>query len=251
MKITTTEIRQIIKEETTKVLEAYEMADLTDRDPDSPMTDQERMMDQWTTNATKELFDGILVGGTVSFPTGERGSLDDFLAALGNMVVTGGVSNKQAMGMIRELAGAAHSAMERVSANFVDEDYIEDQKFDRGEGDYSAYVDQERDGDLGDMEMFEEGSGDDAKKIKRLEDEYLQKRSGAALAALTKLEKMGKYKMSSLKKKMKLKKERKLTKAEKGKREEVAKAIERDNPDMPMDKKMAIATATAKKSSKS
>jgi hypothetical protein len=50
---------------------------------------------------------------------------------------------------------------------------------------------------------------------------------------------------------MKLKKERKLTKAEKGKREEVAKAIERDNPDMPMDKKMAIATATAKKSSKS
>jgi len=44
------------------------------------------------------------------------------------------------------------------------------------------------------------------------------------------------------------KNERKLTPAELKKREKVAKAIERDNPDMPMDKKMAIATATAKKS---
>ena len=41
--------------------------------------------------------------------------------------------------------------------------------------------------------------------------------------------------------------EKKLTPAEKKKREEVAQAIERDNPDMPMDKKMAIATAQAKK----
>lgn len=42
--------------------------------------------------------------------------------------------------------------------------------------------------------------------------------------------------------------ERSLTPAEKKKREEVAQAIERDNPSMPMSKKMAIATATAKKS---
>lgn len=41
--------------------------------------------------------------------------------------------------------------------------------------------------------------------------------------------------------------EKTLTPAEKKKREEIAKAIERDDPDMPMDKKMAIATATAKR----
>ena len=41
--------------------------------------------------------------------------------------------------------------------------------------------------------------------------------------------------------------EKKLTKAEKKKREEIAKAIEKDDPNMPMDKKMAIATATAKR----
>jgi hypothetical protein len=41
--------------------------------------------------------------------------------------------------------------------------------------------------------------------------------------------------------------EKTLTSAEMKKREEVAQAIERDNPDMPMSKKMAIATAQAKK----
>jgi len=41
--------------------------------------------------------------------------------------------------------------------------------------------------------------------------------------------------------------EKKLTPNEKKKREEVAKAIQRDNPQMPMDKKMAIATSVAKK----
>ena len=41
--------------------------------------------------------------------------------------------------------------------------------------------------------------------------------------------------------------EKMLTKAEMKKREEVAKAIKRDDPGMPMGKKMAIATATAKK----
>jgi len=42
-------------------------------------------------------------------------------------------------------------------------------------------------------------------------------------------------------------KEKILTAAEKRKREEVAQAIKRDNPNMPMDKKMAIATSVAKK----
>jgi len=41
--------------------------------------------------------------------------------------------------------------------------------------------------------------------------------------------------------------EKTLTPAEKKKREEIAMAMERENPDMPMGKKMAIATATAKR----
>jgi len=41
--------------------------------------------------------------------------------------------------------------------------------------------------------------------------------------------------------------EKHLTPAEMKKREEIAQAMERDNPDMPMGKKMAIATAQAKK----
>ena len=42
--------------------------------------------------------------------------------------------------------------------------------------------------------------------------------------------------------------ERKLTEPEKKKREEIAQAIEKKNPDMPKPTKMAIATAQAKKS---
>ncbi len=109
--------------------EDYDMTDLTDRDPDSPMTDKERMMDQWTTDATKELFDDILTDAVVDLPTGERENLDGFLAALGNMVVTGGITNKDAMLLVRELSNAAKVAMARASANFIDEDYVEDQKF--------------------------------------------------------------------------------------------------------------------------
>jgi len=41
--------------------------------------------------------------------------------------------------------------------------------------------------------------------------------------------------------------EKTLTRAEMKKREEIAQAIERENPKMPMSKKMAIATATAKR----
>jgi hypothetical protein len=41
--------------------------------------------------------------------------------------------------------------------------------------------------------------------------------------------------------------EKKLTPNELKKREEIAKSMERDNPDMPMDKKMAIATSVAKR----
>ena len=172
MKITTTEIRQIIKEETTKVLEDYEMTDLTDRDPESPMTDDERDMDAASEQMTEFLFDDILTGATVSLPTGERDNLDGFLAALGNMGVTGGISKKEAMRMLRELSNAAQSAMTRASMNFVDEDYIEDQKFDRGEGDYSAYVDQERD----EMEMFEE-------KLEKVEGGYfVTSKSGKRLS---------------------------------------------------------------------
>ena len=178
MKITTKKIRQIIKEETAKVLEAYELTDLSPN-YGSEMTDQERMMDQWTTDATKELFDSILTGGSIRFPTGEVDNLDGFLAALGNMAITGGISGKEAMAMVRELGVAAEAAMSKVSQGFVDEDYIEDQKYE---------------------------------------------------ASLMDIE------------------ERKLTDAEEDKREEVAKAIEKDNPKMPMGKKMAIATAQAKKS---
>jgi hypothetical protein len=79
-------------------------------------------------------------------------------------------------------------------------------------------------------------------------DEYLKKRR----SAISKAMKGKKDKDVKINKADKIEvnpemSEKKLTPAELKKREEIAKSIERDNPDMPMDKKMAIATATAKR----
>lgn len=63
--------------------------------------------------------------------------------------------------------------------------------------------------------------------------------------ALKKSKDQTKMDLAALRKKLQT--EKTLTPAEIKKREEIAKAMERDNPDMPMAKKMAIATATAKK----
>ena len=57
----------------------------------------------------------------------------------------------------------------------------------------------------------------------------------------------GTVKESVMKKVMQKLEEKKLTSAEKSKREEIASAMEKKNPGMPMSKKMAIATAAAKK----
>lgn len=75
------------------------------------------------------------------------------------------------------------------------------------------------------------------------EDEKIRKRTAGIKMASKKLHggaKVGVKEEAELE-------EKKLTPAEMKKREEVAKAIERENPKMPMAKKMAIATATAKK----
>ena len=54
-----------------------------------------------------------------------------------------------------------------------------------------------------------------------------------------------KVKTKKRKRKNEEQKPKTMTSAEKKKREEIGKALERDNPDMPMDKKMRIATAKA------
>lgn len=61
------------------------------------------------------------------------------------------------------------------------------------------------------------------------------------------LGRMGEYSMQGSMRESSNIDEKMLTPAEMKKREEVAMAIKRDNPKMPMGKKMAIATATAKK----
>ena len=186
MKITSKEIKQLIKEETAKVLEAYELSDVP---IEGPPSDDETRMDK-VAGVFEELWanelEEIMTGASVTLPTGEVEPLDYWFSMMGNMVVSGGIGDKEVMRMIKELADGARQGIERASREFVDEDHIEDQKWERGEYDH-----------LVDRDELEE---------------------------------------------------KKLTDAEKDKKEEIAQAIEKDNPKMPMGKKMAIATAQAKKS---
>ena len=71
--------------------------------------------------------------------------------------------------------------------------------------------------------------------------------AGKAFAALTHYRKQPNTKSARIVSEEADLEEKHLTPAEMKKREEIAKAMERENPKMPMGKKMAIATATAKK----
>ena len=69
----------------------------------------------------------------------------------------------------------------------------------------------------------------------------------AKLKLINKIKRSGVVKTGSMSKNEAKVEEKTLTPAEVRKRDKIAKAIKKDDPNMPMDKKMAIATATAKR----
>lgn len=105
----------------------------------------------------------------------------------------------------------------------------------------------------GELNLMRDHQRNNKKVFDRMEeveiDEGMMKNMAIDLKDMPADEFQRKYNMSKAEAEKKFGKpeEKTLTPAEKKKREEVAQAISRDNPDMPMDKKMAIATATAKK----
>jgi hypothetical protein len=143
MKVTKDQLAQIVKEETVKVLEAYEVTDLIpgglgSSDADAPPTSKELQMQKISEELQEELFHSILVGTNVVLPTGEKEDLDGWLAIMGNMVVTGGISKEEAIRMARELAIAAQGGMYAASEGFVDEGYLDDLEDEPGGGAYTS-----------------------------------------------------------------------------------------------------------------
>jgi len=127
------------------------------------------------------------------------------------------------------------------------EEVASDKKSERIEKDKKSYSDMRKSMGMNDYETTKKIVGEKIDVEKAMRDRYqgmkgdYKKKSPEQVQA----------EKDAAKKKMKNEDidldEKKLTPAEMKKREEIAKAIERENPNMPMGKKMAIATATAKK----
>ena len=107
MKLSKSQLKQIIKEEFQSVIEAYDppLPRSTELpvDYEGPMSPEEQKMDALSGQYEDDMRHHLLVGIEVPDFDGKMLSLDDFLAKLGNYVVTGDVSEKQAGNIVRQI----------------------------------------------------------------------------------------------------------------------------------------------------
>ena len=103
MKLTKSQLINIIKEEFQNVMEALpRMTQLPD-DPESPQSPEEQRMDTLSGQYEDDMRHHLLVGIEVPDFDGSMMPLDFFLSKLGNYVVTGDVSEKQAANIVRQI----------------------------------------------------------------------------------------------------------------------------------------------------
>jgi len=107
MKVTKSQLKQIIVEEFQGVIEAYDpplprLTQLPD-DPATPQSPEEQRMDALSADYEERLTHNLITGIEVPDFDGKMLSLDSFLAKLGNYVVTGDVSEDRASKVIRQI----------------------------------------------------------------------------------------------------------------------------------------------------
>tara|TARA_Y100001951_G_C11211191_1_gene223082 strand:+ start:406 stop:798 length:393 start_codon:yes stop_codon:yes gene_type:complete len=103
MKLTKSQLKQIIKEELQSVMEMLpRMTDLP-VDDETPISPEEQRMDALSAQYEDDMKHHLLVGIDVPDFDGAMISLDEFLAKLGNYIVTGDVSEKLANNIIRQI----------------------------------------------------------------------------------------------------------------------------------------------------
>ena len=107
MKLTKSQLKKIIKEEFQSVIEAYDpplprstQLPVDDKTPPSP---EEQRMDTLSGQYEDDMRHHLLMGIDVPDFDGSMMPLDFFLSKLGNYVVTGDVSEKQAGNIVRQI----------------------------------------------------------------------------------------------------------------------------------------------------
>jgi len=107
MKLTKFQLKKIIKEEFQNVMEAYDpplpRSTELPGDPETPMSPEEQRMDALSGQYEDDMKYTLMTGIDVPDFDGTMMSLEVFIAKLGNYVVTGDVSEKQAGNIIRQI----------------------------------------------------------------------------------------------------------------------------------------------------
>ena len=107
MKVTKSQLKQIIKEEFQNVIEAYDppLPRSTELpvDYEGPMSPEEQKMDALSGQYEDDMRHHLLVGIEVPDFDGKMMPLDYFLSKLGNYVITGDVSEDRASKVIRQI----------------------------------------------------------------------------------------------------------------------------------------------------
>ena len=103
MKVTKSQLNKIIKEEFQSVMEALPRSTELPVDAEVPMSPEEQRMDTLSGQYEDDMRHHLLMGIDVPDFDGSMMPLDFFLSKLGNYVVTGDVSEKQAGNIVRQI----------------------------------------------------------------------------------------------------------------------------------------------------
>jgi len=103
MKVTKSQLNKIIKEEFQSVMEALPRSTELPVDAEVQMSPEEQRMDTLSGQYEDDMRHHLLVGIEVPDFDGSMMPLDFFLSKLGNYVVTGDVSEKQAANIVRQI----------------------------------------------------------------------------------------------------------------------------------------------------
>lgn len=133
MKLTKSQLINIIKEEFQNVMEALPRSTELPVDAEAPMSPEEQRMDTLSGQYEDDMRHHLLVGIEVPDFDGSMMPLDFFLAKLGNYVVTGDVSEKQAGNIIRQIQYAMQVDPNDLGYVMDKEDFIDEKKLTKPE----------------------------------------------------------------------------------------------------------------------
>jgi len=162
MKLTKSQLAKIINEEFQSVMEALPRSTELPVDAEVPMSPEEQRMDALSGQYEDDMRHHLLVGIEVPDFDGSMMPLDFFLSKLGNYVVTGDVSEKQAGNIIRQIQYAMRIDPNDLGYVMDEENFIDEKTLTKPETKQKERIVK---GMKKDKKGFKKRYGDDAERV--------------------------------------------------------------------------------------